>query len=172
MGHSDGEYQSSLKRTGFWVGFHLTREANDALQATIGENVRLIRSIAAEHLAEVHGMVMRSVQTGQDLGGLADELQERYALTRRRAAFIARDQNSKATVVRVRQEGLGITEAIWCTAIAVGTCAPWHACGGGWKAEHDQRGHVSRWDVDVAEVRAELPLREPPGHSRSVSGMT
>jgi uncharacterized protein with gpF-like domain len=75
----------------------------------------LIRSIAAEHLDDVEGAVMRSVQTGRDLGSLTDELQQRYAQTRKRAAFIARDQNSKATatVVRVRQEGLGITEAIW-----------------------------------------------------------
>ncbi|MFL9998458.1 phage minor head protein [Paraburkholderia sediminicola] len=59
--------------------------------------------------------MMRSVQTGRDLGGLTDELQERYGITRRRAAFIAQDQNRKATatVTRVRQEGLGITEAIW-----------------------------------------------------------
>lgn len=115
MGRADAAFQSSLSRAGFAVDFRLTREANDALQATIGENVGLIRSIAAEHLADVEGAVMRSVQPGRDLGGLTDELRERYALTRKRAAFIARDQNSKATatVVRVRQEGLGITEAIW-----------------------------------------------------------
>ncbi|WP_257785984.1 hypothetical protein [Burkholderia ubonensis] len=36
-------------------------------------------------------------------------------MTKRRAAFIAHNQNSKATatITRVRQEGLGITEAIW-----------------------------------------------------------
>ncbi|WP_233868693.1 phage head morphogenesis protein [Paraburkholderia adhaesiva] len=115
LGHTDGAFAASLKREGFAVDFHLTREANDALQATIGENVGLIRSVAQTHLADVQGIVMRSVQTGQDVGGLTKELQERYALTRRRAAFIARDQNSKATamVVRVRQAGLGITEAIW-----------------------------------------------------------
>ncbi|MFL9966937.1 phage minor head protein [Paraburkholderia sediminicola] len=85
------------------------------MQSTIGVNVGLIRSVAHEHLAKVQGIVMRSVQMGQDLGSLLDQLLERYALTRRRAAFIARDQNSKATatVARVRQAGLGITEAIW-----------------------------------------------------------
>ncbi|AET91677.1 putative phage head morphogenesis protein [Burkholderia sp. YI23] len=105
MGRADGAFQSSLKRAGFAVDFRLTREANDAPQATIGANVGLIRSIAAEHLADVEGIVMRSVQPGQALGDL----------TIQRAAFIARDQNSKATVtvVCVRQEGLGITEAIW-----------------------------------------------------------
>ena len=112
---ADGAFQASLEKAGFSVPFRLSREANDALQATIGENVGLIRSIASEHLADVEGAVMRSVQTGRDIGALTDELHERYAITRRRAAFIARDQNSKATatVVRVRQDGLGITEAIW-----------------------------------------------------------
>lgn len=115
MARADGAFQASLEKAGFAVPFRLSREANDALQATVGENVGLIRSIASEHLAGVQGAVMRSVQTGRDIGALTDELHERYALTRKRAAFIARDQNSKATatVVRVRQEGLGITEAIW-----------------------------------------------------------
>ncbi|WP_244816858.1 phage minor head protein [Caballeronia sp. Lep1P3] len=117
MTRADGAFQSSLERAGFAVDFGLTREANDALQATIGENVGLICSIASEHLADVEGIVMRNVQTGQTLNSLTDQSHERYAVTRDRAAFIARDQNSKATatatVVRVRQEGFGIIEALW-----------------------------------------------------------
>ncbi|WP_196486221.1 phage minor head protein [Burkholderia cepacia] len=112
---ADNAFRAKLKDAGFAVEFRLSREANDAMQATIGENVGLIRSIAAQHLAEVQGLVMRSVQTGRDIGGLTKDLQARYGLTKRRAAFIAHDQNSKATatITRVRQEGLGITEAIW-----------------------------------------------------------
>ena len=129
MARADGAFRASLRKAGFAVEFHLSREANDALQATIGENVGLIKSIASEHLSEVQGLVMRCVQTGRDLGGLTQELQERYGVTRRRAAFIAQDQNSKATatVTRVRQEGLGITEAIWL-----------HSHGG----RHPRKSHV------------------------------
>jgi uncharacterized protein with gpF-like domain len=60
-------------------------------------------------------MVMRSVQTGRDLGRLAKDLQKQFGVTKRRAALIARDQNNKATasMTRVRQVQLGITEAIW-----------------------------------------------------------
>ncbi|MCI0152188.1 hypothetical protein KNO81_40995 [Paraburkholderia sediminicola] len=72
---------------------HLTRDANDALQATIGENAGLIRSIATERPADVQGAVTRSVQTGQDHGGLTQELQERYGVTRRRAAFVSSGVN-------------------------------------------------------------------------------
>ena len=111
----DGSMKKMLKEAGYSVEFKLSREANDVMQATVQQNVGLIKSIASQHFAEIEGMVMRSVTTGRDLKTLTDELQHRFQVTRRRAAFIARDQNNKATAVitRVRQEGLGMTEAIW-----------------------------------------------------------
>ncbi|MCE4545110.1 MULTISPECIES: phage head morphogenesis protein [unclassified Caballeronia] len=160
MGRADGAFQSSLKRAGFVVDFRLTREANDAPQATIGANVVLIRSIAAEPLADAEGIVMRRVQPGQALGDLTNQLQERYGFTRHRAALIARDQNSKATatVVCVRQEGLGITEAIWLRSHG-GKHLRCFAPRCGWQALQDQRRGLSRRRVDVAGARAELPVR-------------
>ena len=127
---ADGAFAEILKSAGFTVKFKLTAEANDVLQATIGEQVGLIRSIASEHLSEVEGLVMRSVQTGMDLGSLAKALEERYGVTKRRAALISRDQNAKATasIVRVRQREVGITEAIWM-----------HSGAG----KHPRRSHVA-----------------------------
>jgi len=112
---SDGALRDILKRAGFTVEFKLSREANDVLQATMGEQVGLIKSIAEQHLTQVQGLVMRSVQQGRDLSFLSKELHERYGVTKRRAAFIARDQNNKATatITRVRQDSLGIVEATW-----------------------------------------------------------
>lgn len=112
---SDATLRAILRRGGFSVTFKMTAEANDVMQATIGEQVGLIKSIASQHLADVEGLVMRSVAQGRDLGKLTDALEHRYALTRRRAALIARDQNNKATatMTRVRQQGLGITQAVW-----------------------------------------------------------
>ena len=111
----DGSLRRILKKSGFSVEFKMSRAANDVMQATIQQNVSLIRSIPSQYFQEIEGMVMRSVATGRDLKSLTDDLQSRYSVTRKRAAFIARDQNNKATAVitRVRQEGLGITEAIW-----------------------------------------------------------
>ena len=88
---------------------------NNALQATIAENVGLIRSIPEKYFTEVEGLVMRSVARGRDLSYLTDELQKRYGITRRRAALIARDQNNKATSVMqaARQQSLGITQGVW-----------------------------------------------------------
>lgn len=112
---ADWALRETLRKAGFSVEFKLTGAANDVMQATIGAQVSLIKSIAEKHLADVQGMVMRSVQTGRDLGGLTKELQEAYGITRRRAAFIARSQNNiaTATITRVRQQELGITTAKW-----------------------------------------------------------
>jgi len=112
---SDAAMAKILKDAGWTVKFKPTRIVNDALQATIGAQVGLIKSIGQQHLSDVQGIVMRSVQMGGDLGTLTDELQKRYALTRKRAALIARDQNNKAnaTITRVRQQELGIERAVW-----------------------------------------------------------
>jgi uncharacterized protein with gpF-like domain len=112
---ADGALTAILKKAGFAIEFKLTATMNDVLQATIAENVSLIRSIAAEHLTEVEGLVMRSVQQGRDLGYLSQELQARYGITKRRAALVSRDQNNKATaaITRVRHTELGIAEAEW-----------------------------------------------------------
>ena len=95
-GHADRSFAEALREAGFTVRFTMTPEARDVLAATMAEQVNLIRSIPAEYLTQVQGAVMRSVQTGRDLGALTTELQEQFGVTKRRAAFIARDQNNKA----------------------------------------------------------------------------
>jgi hypothetical protein len=107
--------EESLDQAGMTVQFKLTPAMRDALSATIGENVGLIKSIAAEHLSAVQGAVMRSITTGRDLSDLTKELAERYQLTKKRAAFIARDQNNKATatIARIRQQEAGIKQVRW-----------------------------------------------------------
>lgn len=113
--YSDGSLQRILKDSGFAVKFTMTESMQNAYVAVINEQVGLIKSIAQQHLTEVQGLVMRSVQQGRKLSTLTDELQHRYALTRKRAILIARDQNNKATatLTRERHLQLGITTAVW-----------------------------------------------------------
>lgn len=113
--YSDGALKKILADAGFSVQFKMTDTVRDAYDAVIHEQVGLIKSIASEHLQEVQGLVMRSVQHGRDLGPLAKELQKRYGITKRRAALIARDQNNKATsvITRARHQELGIKQARW-----------------------------------------------------------
>lgn len=115
MKNADTSLATAFKDAGFTVEFKMTSQMNNALQATIAENVGLIRSIPEKYFTEVEGLVMRSVSRGRDLAYLTDELEKRYGITRRRAALIARDQNAKATSVMqsARQRSLGITHGIW-----------------------------------------------------------
>lgn len=112
---STRQLKAILRKAGFSVNFKLTAEVRDIVQATIGENVSLIKSIPSEHFTQIEGDVMRSVAKGGDLAPLAQKLEHQYGVTNRRAALIARDQNRKATatISRARQLEAGLEEAIW-----------------------------------------------------------
>lgn len=107
--------KEAFRAAGFSVKFDGTRSLNSVTQALIGENVSLIKSIARRYLTDVEGIVTRGVSMGRDLGYISEQLGKRYAITKRRAKFIARDQTDKATqaIQRTRDEKLGITEGIW-----------------------------------------------------------
>jgi SPP1 gp7 family putative phage head morphogenesis protein len=130
---SDAAMKAALKKSGFAIEWKMTREANEVMQATIGEQVGLIKSIASQHLAEVDGLVMRSVAQGGNLAELSKELQKRYGVTRRRAELIARDQNNKATstITIVRQSQLGIKQAKWLHSHAGKHPRPEHVAANG-----------------------------------------
>lgn len=115
MDRSQEQLKRTLKDAGFSVQFKLTANARNAFNAVVADNVGLIKSIPEQYLNNVQGAVMRSVSTGRDLKSLASEVEKQYGLTKRRAAFIAIDQNNKATAVinKVRQQELGITKAVW-----------------------------------------------------------
>lgn len=115
---------ASLKPvTGIAIEFKPTRAMNNAMKSIVFENVSLIKSIPQKSFLELEGLIMRSVRTGRDMAGLADEIEKRYAVTRRRAEFIARDQNNKATeaLTRVRMQSRGITRAVWMHRTVAGS---------------------------------------------------
>lgn len=112
---SSAALRNILRGSGLTVEFKMTPVMRDVVDATVNANVALIKSIPAKYLSEVEDMVQRSVQSGRDLHQLSDDLQKRLGVTKRRAAFIATDQNQKATSAfnRVRLLELGIAEAEW-----------------------------------------------------------
>lgn len=112
---SDAALRAALKKGGMTVKFNLTPAARDILDATVNENVALIKSIPQQYLTQVETIVMQSVKAGRDLSDLSDKLQHQFGVTRRRAALISRDQNNKATaaITAARQGELGIERAIW-----------------------------------------------------------
>lgn len=111
----DKQFKRHLRKAGFTVKLQLTPFAEEALQASIGENVGLIKSIGVQYLGKVEQAVWASVKGGFDLGTLADQLQHAHHISRNRAELIASDQGAKANAVieLARRKELGITKAIW-----------------------------------------------------------
>lgn len=146
---SDSALKASMRKAGFTVRFRLSRPVNDVLQATVAENVTLIKSVGSQYLTQVEGAVMRSVSAGRDLASLSNDLVRIAGVTKRRAAFIARDQNNKSTamITRVRQRELGIIRAKWL-----------HSAGG-----HHPRPHHVAFSGRTYDVEKGVDLGDGEG---------
>lgn len=150
---SDAALKSILRRGGFSVKFKLTPELKDVLQAAVGENVSLIRTIPEEYLSKVEQAVMRSVARGRDLKGLERDIKKIYRLSSRRVKLIARDQNNKATsqLTQARQLGLGIERGVWMHSHAGKEPRPTHA------AMHGKEFLIAEGMWDSHEGRMVMP---------------
>lgn len=142
-----------LKEAGIAVEFKMTHAQRDVFNATVSEQVGLIKSIPQKYLTEVQGAVMRSVASGRKLSILTKDLQKYKGITQRRAAFIARDQNNKATatLTRVKQVELGITEAEWVHSAGGHTPRPTHVSAGKRKQRYDVR--KGWWDPQAVKKK-------------------
>ena len=127
------ELRLALKEAGWTVEFKMTPAVRDAFNASLEENVGLIRSIPEKYLQQVEGTVMRSYSAGRDLETMVKELKQLYPAASHRAELIARDQSNKANAVvnRARQMELGITEAIWMHSHAGKNPRPDHVAANG-----------------------------------------
>lgn len=138
---TDSAFQSALRDAGFTVEFKITPVMRDAMNATITENVGLIKSIPQQYLTDVEGIIMRGFSQGRDLKTISDDLQSRYGVTKRRAALIARTQSNMltATVTQARRVELGLFEAIWVHSSAGKEPRPSHVKAGREKQKFDVR---------------------------------
>lgn len=87
----------------------------DILNASIEENVSLIKSIPQKYLFGVQQAVMRSITTGNGMQTLVPYLQKHKGITLGRARMIARDQTAKAfnTLNKARMQSIGLEEYKW-----------------------------------------------------------
>jgi uncharacterized protein with gpF-like domain len=140
---------AAFKDAGFTVAFKPTRASREAYQAVVSENVNLIKSIPAQYLKDVQSQVWASVMKGSDLATLSRGVQEKYGVTYRRAALIARDQNAKAKAVieNTRRQELGIREAIWQHSSAGKEPRPTHVAMAGKRYDLGK----GMWDKDEGE---------------------
>jgi SPP1 gp7 family putative phage head morphogenesis protein len=151
----DGELARMLKRAGFTVRFRMSARQRDAYAAVVEQNVGLIKSVAARHLENVEGIVMRSVAAGHDRGTLAKALTENYGVTKRRAALIARTQVSmaNATLVKARQQELGVTKAKWLHSAGGRVPRPEHVAFSGKLYDVDKGAFLEgKWTYPGMEI--------------------
>lgn len=94
-------------------------ELADELAGAVAENVGLIKSIPSQYFDDVERIVLRGFRAGQRSEVLGDEISERFGVSRKRGAFIARDQieSLNGNLTRNRQINLGIPGYIWRTAL-------------------------------------------------------
>lgn len=132
---TDSAMRSALKDAGWTVKFEMTPGVRDAFEASLAENVGLIRSIPEQYLQQVEGAVMRSYSAGRDLSTMVKQIRRIYPKAADRAVLIARDQSNKANgvVTRARQLELGISEAVWMHSHAGKVPRPTHVAMNGKK---------------------------------------
>lgn len=130
---SDSSFRQALKDSGWSVEFKMTPAVRQAFNASLAENVGLIKSIPQEYLQQVEGVVMRSYANGRDLETMVKDLKALYPKASDRAVLIARDQSNKANAVtnRTRQMELGIVEAVWMHSNGGKTPRPDHVAASG-----------------------------------------
>jgi uncharacterized protein with gpF-like domain len=112
---TDSSMRMALKDAGLSVKFTMTPSMRDAFEASLQENVGLIKSIPEQYLQRVEGVVMRGYSQGRNIQEMVKQLKKLYPAAANRAVLIARDQSNKANSVveRARRIELGITEAVW-----------------------------------------------------------
>jgi uncharacterized protein with gpF-like domain len=141
--------KSALRDAGISVRFKLDRAMKDALNASVAENVALIKSIPQKYFGQVGGIVTRSYSAGRDLETMVKDLRTLYPKAARRVEFIARDQSNKlnSTVENARRQELGIQQAVWM-----------HSGGG----KHPRKEH-QKATGRVYDIRKGCPIKNEKG---------
>ncbi len=88
------------------------------LELFANQNAELITGMTEEEIKRVSGHIQRGLQEGSSYESIADEIQESFGITRRKAKLIARDQTSKlnASLTKLRQQEVGIERYEWQTS--------------------------------------------------------
>lgn len=90
----------------------------DLLRGFVGDNVRLITSVATQALDRVEGAVLRGFRRGRTNATIAAEIRAELGISKNRARLIARDQvaSLNGELTQIRQTRMGVTEYIWRTS--------------------------------------------------------
>ncbi|QZI90968.1 hypothetical protein MYOV024v1_p0043 [Vibrio phage PS34B.2] len=108
------QFQNQYKS--FGINIYAGNQAvSDYLDATVKDNVRLIKSIPDQYLTQVESIVLGNMRAGMRPSAINKQLQDQFGVTERRARVISRDQTSKASngLAKKRMESSGFKYFQW-----------------------------------------------------------
>lgn len=108
------QFQNQYKSFGINV-YAGNQTVSDYLDATVKDNVRLIKSIPDQYLTQVESIVLGNMRAGMRPSAINKQLQDQFGVTERRARVISRDQVSKASngLAKKRMESSGFVYFKW-----------------------------------------------------------
>lgn len=111
------QFQNQYKS--FGINIYAGNQAvSDYLDATVKDNVRLIKSIPDQYLTQVESIVLGNMRAGMRPSAINKQLQDQFGVTERRARVISRDQTSKAAngLAKKRMQSAGFEYFQWITS--------------------------------------------------------
>lgn len=121
------------------------------IDASLRENVRLIKSLGNQSLDKIETLVTDTVRQGTLTKELRNQLIEDYGITKRRAALIATDQVGKlnGNINRLRQKKAGVKRYKW-SSMQDRRVRPEHA---------KRNGQIYSWDSPPSDGHPGQPIR-------------
>ena len=106
-----------VKQAGGFVmsGSIVSPEKEEVMKALVYENVSLIKSIEDRYFEQITGAVMRSIENGEGVTFIEEQLMKYKGMTKRRARNIALDQTRKAynSINRRNMQETGVKKFEW-----------------------------------------------------------
>ena len=111
--------QQFRKILGLDIVGSLTVDLSATLDAFNESNVGLIKSIPEKYLDDVKEMTLRNFRAGNRFSEWSKDLEDRFGVSKSRAALIARDQTNKLNgeLNQIRNQELGLDEYTWRTSM-------------------------------------------------------
>lgn len=149
--YQGSELQSQIKR-GLGIQSPIMSDSTigPLLREWISENVRLIKTIGSEHFGTIERLIAAGTSSGRRHEEIRQQIVDRFGVTQRRAALIARDQVGKfyGQVTRARNKELGIKRYTWRTSLDERV-----------RPEHVEReGKVYEWTDPPADGHPGYPI--------------
>lgn len=115
------EWRRMVKKT---LGVNLAEDYysgeffDSLLEEWVSDNVDLIKTVPHDMLGDMKKLIAEGYEKGLSATEISKGIQERYAMSKSHAQFIARDQMSKLTgqITRKQHEDAGVTRYQWSTS--------------------------------------------------------